>query len=67
MRSVIALPGWYVKRSGKSDIRVVNPSEFEAMVRGTRSVGLEPSMIQRIVHQLDALCRDVAKDKKVVR
>jgi len=67
VRSVIALPGWYVNRSGKSDVRVVNPSEFEAMLRGTRSVGLEPSMIQRIVHQLDALSRDVAKDKKVVR
>lgn len=67
VRSVVALPGWYVKRSGKSDIRVVNPSEFEAMVRGTRSAPLELSMIRRIVHQLDALCRDVAKGKKVVR
>lgn len=67
VRSVVALPGWFVKRSGKSDIQVVNPAEFEAMVRGTRSVPLEMSMIRRIVHQLDALCRDVAKDKKVVR
>lgn len=67
VRSVVALPGWYVKREGKSDIRVVNSSEFGTMVRGTRSVSLEMSMIRRLVHQLDALCRDVAKDKKVVR
>ncbi|WP_353176342.1 nuclease-related domain-containing protein [Salinisphaera sp. T5B8] len=67
VQPVVALPGWYVNRSGKSDIRVVNPIEFGKMIRGSRARPLDSSMIQRIAHQLDALCRDVAKDKQVVR
>lgn len=67
VQGVVALPGWFVNRQGRSDVRVVNPTEFESMTRGARQTRIEATLISRVIHQLDALSRNVAKDKIVVR
>lgn len=60
---VVALPGWYVDRKARGDVRVINSSEVRRMTGGASATALSPAQIQRISHQLDQHCRDVAKDK----
>ena len=60
VRAVVTLPGWYVTQSGPGDILVFNgklPDTVFPKVRGAR---LLSEMIQRIAHQVEAKCRDVA-------
>jgi hypothetical protein len=56
---VVALPGWRVERSGRSDVLVINPKNptFLAEPRGGRQ--LTTQTIERIAHQLEQRCRDV--------
>ena len=55
---VLALPGWFVDRKGRGTVRVINPREASKMFGNTAAVSDE--QIQRIFHQLDRVCRDVA-------
>ena len=56
-QAVLALPGWYVERRGRTAVWVMSGKEVSGLVRG-RAV-LSESLIERIVHQLDQRCRDV--------
>ncbi|MDF1556152.1 MAG: nuclease-related domain-containing protein [Deferrisomatales bacterium] len=60
VRSALALPGWFVERKAPADPVVFNPrnSAFLADPRG--GVRLPDPMIQRIAHQLEQRCRNVA-------
>jgi hypothetical protein len=59
-RAVLALPGWFVKRTTPEGLPVVNPGQFESLFRHIPPRALSPEQITRIVHQLEQKCRDVA-------
>jgi hypothetical protein len=56
---VLALPGWYVKRTSPNGFSVINPKQIGSMLKHHRGNALEDKQITRIVHQLDQRCRDV--------
>ena len=57
VQPVLALPGWYVNRQGYGEVLVVSGREVRRLLKGKPV--LEPTLIRRIVHQLDGRCRDV--------
>ena len=61
VKSVLSLPGWFVRESPSSTIRVVNPSYLAQAVRGHESSTLTEQQIDQIARQLEIRCRDVAE------
>ena len=59
VRPVVALPGWYVKRTSANGMPVVNPKQFPSLFKHISPRFLPPEMISRITHQLEQKCRDV--------
>jgi len=59
VRAIVALPGWFVKRTSASGISVVNPKQFGSLFKHIQPRPLTPEAVQRIVHQLEQQCRDV--------
>lgn len=59
VRAVLALPGWFVKRTAAKGLPVVNPRQFDSLFEHISSRSLSPEMIARITHQLDQKCRDI--------
>lgn len=58
-RAILALPGWFVKRTAPEGIPVVNPKQFDSLFEHIPARTLTSSMISRITHQLDQKCRDI--------
>lgn len=58
-RAIVALPGWFVKRTSIDGIPVVNPKQFQSLFEHIKPRTLSEEAIRRIVHQLDQECRDV--------
>jgi hypothetical protein len=61
-RGILALPGWFVKRTSPEGIPVVNPRQFPSLFRHIQPRALSEEIIARIVHQLEQKCRDVEPD-----
>ena len=59
VRPVVALPGWYVERTGRADVTVISGREAPALLKGWQSVPFSDQMMTRIAHQLEQRCRDV--------
>ena len=59
VRAVLALPGWFVKRTAPKGIPVVNPKQFDSLFQHIPSRPLTAEMITRIAHQLDQKCCDI--------
>ena len=59
VKAVVALPGWFVKRTSPDGIPVVNPKQFTSLFKNIRQRDLSEEKIKRIVHQLEQKCRDV--------
>jgi hypothetical protein len=61
VRPALALPGWYVERKKPDDLLLLygQAQHFAKALKGNGQEVLSESMIKRIVHQLDAKCRDV--------
>jgi hypothetical protein len=60
---VLVLPGWFVRREGKSDLRVVSDGELPSLFRGVNSeLLLDPAAVQAIRDLLEERCRDVTLD-----
>ena len=59
VRAVLALPGWFVKRTASKGIPVVNPKQFDSLFQHIPSRPLSKEMITRIAHQLDQKCCDI--------
>ncbi|MET0218961.1 MAG: nuclease-related domain-containing protein [Burkholderiales bacterium] len=57
--SVLSLPGWFVTRTVRNGLAVLNPRNAEYFFCKPRGVALTDTMIQRIAHQLEQRCRDV--------
>lgn len=57
---VLALPGWFVDRTGRGVVRVFNGKELEGLLdaRGARS--LSAQQVQQVAHQIEQRCRTVA-------
>jgi hypothetical protein len=58
--AVLALPGWFVDRVGRGDVRVYNGKELDGLLRAKGTQLLGEHTLQRVVHQLDQRCRTVA-------
>lgn len=56
---VLALPGWYVKRTGRGDVRVFNGKELAGLLKARGAQSLSPQDVQRVAHQLEQRCRTV--------
>lgn len=59
VRPVLALPGWYVERKAK-DILIYNGKNPQYLVKMQTDSPLPAEFIQRIAHQLEQQCRDIA-------
>ena len=59
VRAILALPGWFVKRTAPEGLPVVNPKQFDSLFQHIPPRTLTPPMITRITHQLDQKCRDI--------
>jgi hypothetical protein len=56
-RAIVALPGWFVKRTSADGISVVNPKQFPSLFKHIKPRTLSDEMISSIVHQLEQKCR----------
>lgn len=56
---VLALPGWYVKRTGRGDVRVFSGPELKGLLKARGAQALSAQDVQRVVHQLEQRCRTV--------
>ncbi len=58
VESVLAIPGWWIKRTASSDMKVYNGKNSEFLAKG--KVVLTPPQIQAISHQIEQKCRTVS-------
>lgn len=56
---VLAFPGWFIDRKGRSDVWVVNPKNFTYLA-DAKGEPLPADLLKRIVYQLDLRCRNIA-------
>jgi hypothetical protein len=56
---VIALPGWFVERTGRGKVKVLSGREVSALLGSTDTTRLSADLIQRIAHQVEQRCRTV--------
>lgn len=59
VKPVLALPGWFVDRKSK-DFLIYNGKNPQYLMKIAAEKSLSPEMIQRVAHQLDQQCRDIA-------
>jgi len=57
-RAIVALPGWFVKRTSPEGISVVNPRQFTSFFEHIGPRELTDEMIEQIAHQLEQRCRN---------
>lgn len=57
---VVALPGWFVDRKGRGPIRVYSGRELAQLLNAVGTSPLTAEAMQRVVHQVEQRCRDVA-------
>ena len=60
VRPVLALPGWFIERTSREGMPVLNGKNPEKVLSSLRQTPLPGKLIQQIVHQLDQRCRNVA-------
>ena len=58
-KPVLVLPGWFVERKSPSDVAVINGSNARQYFLKAQGSGISEQLVSRIVHQLDARCRDI--------
>ena len=57
---VLALPGWFVERTGRGSVRVFNGKELAGLLKTRGGQRLSPQDVQRVAHQVEQRCRTVA-------
>lgn len=60
VHAALALPGWYVDRKASGPPIVFNPKNATFLAEPAGDKELSRSLIQRIAHQIEQRCRDVA-------
>lgn len=56
---VLALPGWFVERTGRSHVRVFSARALGGLLKSSREPVLPEQLVQRISHQIEQRCRTV--------
>ncbi|WP_242402186.1 nuclease-related domain-containing protein [Methylophilus sp. OH31] len=59
VKAVIALPGWYVTHTQRSEIAVINGKNPERYFNAQRPENTSEKFIHQIAHQLENICRDI--------
>jgi Nuclease-related domain len=59
VRPVVSLPGWFIRRTARNGIAVLNPRNVESFFCKPGSGTLTDPMVRRVAHQLNQRCRDV--------
>jgi hypothetical protein len=57
---VVALPGWFVDRTGRGRVRVFSRKELAGLLKSRGTQPLSAQGVQRIAHQVEQRCRTVA-------
>jgi hypothetical protein len=58
---VVAMPGWFVDRKGHGEVMVFSGKELRShLLKTRRAKPLSAEQMQRVVHQVDRQCRNVA-------
>ena len=57
VRPVVAIPGWFVERTGRSDVNVINPKNVLFMLKPVDESPLPEDKRKRISYQLEQLSR----------
>jgi len=57
VKPILTLPGWWVERTARSDVNVLNPKQIRRSFPATVANPLPPDRIQRIAHLLSERCR----------
>ncbi|MEJ1129087.1 nuclease-related domain-containing protein [Variovorax sp. CCNWLW225] len=57
---VLALPGWFVELSGRSNVNVYSGRQLSQLLRSRSAKPLSDQDIQRVAHQVQQRCRTVA-------
>jgi hypothetical protein len=57
---VVALPGWFVERKRLGSVRVYSGRELARLLVAAEATPLSPDTVQRVAHQVEQRCRDVA-------
>jgi hypothetical protein len=57
VRPVVAIPGWFVERTGRSDVNVINPKGVSFMLKPVDESPLSEDKRKRISYQLEQLSR----------
>ena len=57
---VVALPGWFVERTGRGTVRVFSGKELSGLLKSRGATRLSPQDVHRIVHQIEQRCRTVS-------
>ncbi|MCX7110677.1 MAG: nuclease-related domain-containing protein [Proteobacteria bacterium] len=65
VKPVLALPGWYVTNTGRSDVIVVNPKMNTFMFKSQDGQTIAEDCKQRICFQLEQRCQEPAEAKKL--
>jgi len=55
VKAVVALPGWYVDVTGKSDVSVINPKNAGFLAKANKDSLLTETRITQIVYQVEQL------------
>jgi hypothetical protein len=58
--AILTIPGWMILNRARTDIKVLNPKLIRQAVISNGASHLSAQFIQRIAHQLQLKCRDVA-------
>ena len=56
---VVALPGWFVERTGRGRVRVFSGKELAGLLKSRGTQALTTQDVQRIAHQVEQRCRTV--------
>ena len=56
---VVALPGWFVERTGRSIVRVYSGRALGSLLNSGSGLSIAPRALQRIAHQVELRCRTV--------
>ena len=59
VKAVLALPGWFITTTKKTDVAVINGKNPENYFNVIRQPELSAKQIKQIAHQLESLCRNI--------
>jgi nuclease-like protein len=54
---ILTIPAWFIERTTRSDVEVLNPKEIRSFVLSSNKNPLTPAEIQRASHQLEEKCK----------